>query len=192
MNRTLKNLAGILVALLIFIIAASVIYVYIIEPMIDDVDPSPDDQDLTLTSLDGTVYRNGDNVFFSEGLNTFSVSSHDVTITIAANPEYDFDYSVGEFVYRWKSVTDLSGALFLTKYDNSFSISIPNEDTLEELIARSQSTTAENVSILTTVPDSAAIFLITIREGSDSATFTAAYGFAVSEIELDQSQIIFG
>ena len=197
-NSSVKNLIIALIALLVFAVAATIVYVYVIAPIIDNggIDiPGPDapsDQDDITISNAGNVYRNGDKCYFAEGVNTFALSHSGATVTISANPDCNFDYSVNDQIYRWSALTDLSTVVSLSVSTDSFSITLPDGDTVEALIARAHATTADNVELLSSLPNSAPLFRITVKVGDQTAALTAAYGFDLDYIELDQSQIIFG
>lgn len=200
-NSSVKNLIIALIALLVFAVAATVVYVYVIAPIIDNggIDiPGPDDPDLTddpdgitITKND-TTYADGDKCYFTEGVNTFALSHLGATVTISANPDCNFDYSVNDQIYRWSALTDLSTVVSLSVSSDSFSIALPDGDTVEALIARAHATTTDTVELLSSLPNSAPLFRITVTVGDQTATLTAAYGFDLDYIELDQSQIIFG
>lgn len=200
-NSSVKNLIIALIALLVFAVAATVVYVYVIAPIIDNggIDiPGPDDPDLpddpdgiTITKND-TTYADGDKCYFAEGVNTFTLSHAGATVAISANPDCNFDYSVDSQIYRWSSVTDLSTAISLTASSDSFTVTIPDGDTIEALIARVHAVDETSVEVLSALPNSAPLFKITVSCNGQTSTLTAAYGFDVDSIELDQSQIIFG
>lgn len=210
-NSSVKNLIIALIALLVFAVAATIVYVYVIAPIIDNggIDiPGPDDPDtpgdnpedpnapvdptaLTI-STGGELYGDGDKCYFAEGANTFTFSHSGATVTISANPNCNFDYSVDSQIYRWSSVTDLSTAISLTTSSDSFTVTIPDGDTIEALIARVHAVDETSVEVLSALPNSAPLFKITISCNGQTSTLTAAYGFDVDSIELDQSQIIFG
>lgn len=210
-NSSVKNLIIALIALLVFAVAATIVYVYVIAPIIDNVGidiPGPDDPDtpgdnpedpnapvdptaLTI-STGGELYGDGDKCYFAEGANTFTFSHSGATVTISANPNCNFDYSVDSQIYRWSSVTDLSTAISLTTSSDSFTVTIPDGDTIEALIARVHAVDETSVEVLSALPNSAPLFKITISCNGQTSTLTAAYGFDVDSIELDQSQIIFG
>lgn len=197
-NSSVKNLIIALIALIVFAVAATIVYVYVIAPIIDNggIDiPGPDDpsdqDDITISNA-GNVYRNGDKCYFAEGVNTFALSHSGATVTISANPDCNFDYSVNDQIYRWSALTDLSTVVSLSVSSDSFSITLPDGDTVEALIARAHATTADTVELLSSLPNSAPLFRITVQVDDQTATLTAAYGFDLDYIELDQSQIIFG
>lgn len=200
-NSSVKNLIIALIALIVFAVAATIVYVYVIAPIIDNggIDiPGPDDPDLpddsdgiTITKND-TTYAAGDKCYFSEGVNTFALSHSGATVTISANPDCNFDYSVNDQIYRWSALTDLSTVVSLSVSTDSFSITLADKDTVEALIARAHATTTDTVELLSSLPNSAPLFRITVTVGDQTATLTAAYGFDLDYIELDQPQIVFG
>ena len=211
-TRTVKNIVALLIALIVFAVAATVVYVYVIDPLLTETPDDPDtpgdtpetpgddpgDQDepvdpnaLTI-STGGEIYGDGDKCYFAEGTNTFTFSRSGATVTISANPDCNVDYSVDSQIYRWSSVTDLSTAISLTVSSDSFTVTIPDGDTIEALIARVHAVDDTSVEVLSTLPNSAPLFKITVSCNGQTSTLTAAYGFDVDSIELDQSQIIFG
>lgn len=203
-TRTVKNIVALLIALIVFAVAATFIYVYVIDPLLtetetpDTPEGDPGDQDepvdpnvLTI-STGGEIYGDGDKCYFAEGANTFTFSHSGATVKISANPNCNFDYSVDSQIYRWSSVTDLSTAISLTASSDSFTVTIPDGDTIEALIARVHAVDETSVEVLSALPNSAPLFKITVSCNGQTSTLTAAYGFDVDSIELDQSQIIFG
>lgn len=211
-TRTVKNIIALLIALIVFAVAATVVYVYVIDPLLTETPDDPDtpgdtpetpgddpgDQDepvdpnaLTI-STGGEIYGDGDKCYFAEGTNTFTFSRSGATVTISANPDCNVDYSVDSQIYRWSSVTDLSTAISLTVSSDSFTVTIPDGDTIEALIARVHAVDDTSVEVLSALPNSAPLFKITVSCNGQTSTLTAAYGFDVDSIELDQSQIIFG
>lgn len=203
-TRTVKNIVALLIALIVFAVAATVIYVYVIDPLLtetetpDTPEGDPGDQDepvdpnvLTI-STGGEIYGDGDKCYFAEGANTFTFSHSGATVKISANPNCNLDYSVDNQIYRWSSVTDLSTAISLTASSDSFTVMIPDGDTIEALIARVHAVDETSVEVLSALPNSAPLFKITVSCNGQTSTLTAAYGFDVDSIELDQSQIIFG
>lgn len=214
-TRTVKNIVALLIALIVFAVAATVVYVFVIDPLLTETEtpdtpdnpdtpgdtpltPGPGDQDepvdpnaLTI-STGGEIYGDGDKCYFAEGANTFTFSHSGATVTISPNPNCNFDYSVDSQIYRWSSVTDLSTAISLTTSSDSFTVTIPDGDTIEALIARVHAVDETSVEVLSALPNSAPLFKITISCNGQTSTLTAAYGFDVDSIELDQSQIIFG
>lgn len=211
-TRTVKNIVALLIALIVFAVAATVVYVYVIDPLLTETPDDPDtpgdtsetpgdgpgDQDepvdpnaLTI-STGGEIYGDGDKCYFAEGTNTFTFSRSGATVTISANPDCNVDYSVDSQIYRWSSVTDLSTAISLTVSSDSFTVTIPDGDTIEALIARVHAVDDTSVEVLSALPNSAPLFKITVSCNGQTSTLTAAYGFDVDSIELDQSQIIFG
>lgn len=198
-----------MIALIVFAVAATIVYVYAIEPIINGsdspIDPddpgtvtdpddpnTPIDPDALTISIDGKVFGDGDKCYIDEGVNTFELSSSGAAVKIAANPACNFDYSVDDQIYRWSSINDLSTVVSLSVSESSFSITIPDGDTIEALIARVHAVDETSVEVLSALPNSAPLFKITISCNGQTSTLTAAYGFDVDSIELDQSQIIFG
>lgn len=214
-TRTVKNIVALLIALIVFAIAATFVYVYVIDPLLTETETpdTPDDPDtpgdtpvtpdlgdqdepvgpnaLTIAT-GGEIYGDGDKCYFAEGANTFTFSHSGATVKISANPNCNFDYSVDSQIYRWSSVTDLSTAISLTTSSDSFTATIPDGDTIEALIARVHAVDETSVEVLSALPNSAPLFKITVSCNGQTSTLTAAYGFDVDSIELDQSQIIFG
>lgn len=213
-TRTVKNIIALLIALIVFAVAATVVYVYVIDPLLTETETpdnpdtpgdtpetpgdDPGDQDepvdpnaLTIAT-GGEIYGDGDKCYFAEGMNTFTFSHSGATVKISANPDCNFDYSVDSQIYRWSSVTDLSTAISLTVSSDSFTVTIPDGDTIEALIARVHAVDDTSVEVLSALPNSAPLFKITVSCNGQTSTLTAAYGFDVDSIELDQSQIIFG
>lgn len=213
-TRTVKNIIALLIALIVFAVAATVVYVYVIDPLLTETETpdnpdtpgdtpetpgdDPGDQDepvdpnaLTIAT-GGEIYGDGDKCYFAEGMNTFTFSHSGATVKISANPDCNFDYSVDSQIYRWSSVTDLSTAISLTVSSDSFTVTIPDGDTIEALIARVHAVDDTSVEVLSALPNSAPLFKIAVSCNGQTSTLTAAYGFDVDSIELDQSQIIFG
>ena len=184
-TRTVKNIVALLIALIVFAVAATVVYVYVIDPLLTETETPT-------IATGGEIYGDGDKCYFAEGTNTFTFSHSGATVTISANPNCNFDYSVDSQIYRWSSVTDLSTAISLTVSSDSFTVTIPDGDTIEALIARVHAVDETSVEVLNALPNSAPLFKITVSCNGQTSTLTAAYGFDVDSIELDQSQIVFG
>ena len=195
-TRTVKNIIALLIALIVFAVAATVVYVYVIDPLLTETPDDPDtpgdtpetpgddpgDQDepvdpnaLTI-STGGEIYGDGDKCYFAEGTNTFTFSRSGATVTISANPDCNVDYSVDSQIYRWSSVTDLSTAISLTVSSDSFTVTIPDGDTIEALIARVHAVDDTSVEVLSALPNSAPLFKITVSCNGQTSTLTAAYG----------------
>lgn len=199
-TRTLKNIIALIIALIVFALAATIIYVYVVDPIINDEQTTPDTPDdpgspvdpgAIAIAHDGEIFVDGDKCYFAEGVNTFTLSHAGATVAISANPDCNFDYSVDDQIFRWGGLTDLSTVINLVVHADSFSVTIPDGETIEDLIARAHAVPSDSVELLSALPNSAPIFRILVTADDQTATLSAAYSFDIDTIDLDQSQIVF-